>query len=114
MEYLHSCNVIHRDIKPENCLLSASGDIKLSDFGGAIHAPPPFHMRTTMCGTPEYLAPEVLQGRPYSNLVDVWALGVLCFEMLIGMFIRESSFVWISLFPFLSFRKDTFRFRFQG
>jgi serine/threonine protein kinase len=88
--YMHACHVIHRDIKPENLLLGADGSVKVADFGAAIHAPPPHHRRTTLCGTPEYLAPELArelagQGRPnYDHLVDVWALGVLCYELLTG------------------------------
>jgi serine/threonine protein kinase len=68
----------------QNLLLGADGNVKVADFGAAIHAPPPHNRRTTLCGTPEYLAPELVQGRPYDHLVDVWALGVLCFELLTG------------------------------
>jgi len=82
--YLHASFVIHRDIKPENCLLDGAGEVKLADFGGAVHAPPPYDVRTTMCGTPEYLAPEVLSNAGYGAAVDAWALGVLCFELLNG------------------------------
>lgn len=79
----------HRDIKPENCLLDGSGSLKLADYGGAVHAPPSdshsSSVRTySVCGTPEYLAPEVLKGGGYGLEVDVWACGVLLHELLVG------------------------------
>jgi serine/threonine protein kinase len=86
ISFIHQRHVIHRDIKPENLLLNAKGELKLADFGGSVHAPPPFHHRKTICGTPEYLAPEVVCGRPYTSSVDIWALGVLCYELLAGEF----------------------------
>lgn len=67
--------------------------VKIADFGAAIHAPPPHNRRTTLCGTLEYLSPEAAQGKPYDELVDVWALGVLCFELLMGKtpFVRSQG-----------------------
>ena len=84
--HMHLCHVIHRDIKPENLLLGADGQVKLADFGWAVHAPPatPFARRSTMCGTPEYLAPEIVRGDPYGREVDNWSLGVLAFELVEG------------------------------
>jgi serine/threonine protein kinase len=75
--------VVHRDIKPENLLLSASDDLLLADFGWTVknvHK----NKRTTLCGTLDYLAPEMLEDKAYDTSVDVWAVGVLLFEFLVG------------------------------
>ncbi|XP_023945899.2 cAMP-dependent protein kinase catalytic subunit 1-like [Bicyclus anynana] len=78
IEYLHYCNVVHRDIKPENILVDTNGYIKLCDFGFCkVLAKKTW----TLCGTPEYLAPEVIMSKGYSFSVDWWAIGVLIFEM---------------------------------
>ncbi|KAF9202659.1 hypothetical protein BGZ49_007190 [Haplosporangium sp. Z 27] len=82
LAYLHRKHVIHRDIKPENLLLGAHGELKISDFGWSVHAPS--SRRTTICGTLDYLAPEMVEGRDHSNQVDLWSLGVLCYEFLVG------------------------------
>lgn len=80
--YLHQCDVIHRDIKPENLLLGQHDDLKIADFGWSVHAPQ--SQRTTLCGTLDYLPPEMITGKPHTKYVDLWSLGVLCFEMLVG------------------------------
>ncbi|KAI0114065.1 serine/threonine-protein kinase [Nemania sp. FL0031] len=82
--HLHARNVIHRDIKPENILLGSNGELKLADFGYSVYSPD--NRRTTVCGTLEYFAPEMLApGKPgYTNAVDLWALGVLTYELLVG------------------------------
>lgn len=82
MHYLHEKNVIHRDIKPENLLLDYNGDVKISDFGWSVHTSS--DQRKTMCGTLDYLSPEMIEQTPYSKSVDVWAIGVLTFEFLTG------------------------------
>lgn len=82
IEYLHSKNIIHRDIKPEN-LLNYNGVIKLADFGMAVHCPQD-RSRKTFCGTQEYLAPEIVGKKAYNKSVDIWALGVLAYELLYG------------------------------
>lgn len=82
LDYCHENRVIHRDIKPENLLLTSSGDIKLADFGWSVHAPS--SSRNTMCGTLDYLSPEMVEGRDYKHYVDLWCLGVLCYEFLVG------------------------------
>jgi len=73
---------MHRDIKPENLLLGLSGEVKIGDFGWSVHAPS--DRRTTMCGTLDYLPPEMVEGRVHNKLVDNWALGVLCYEFVCG------------------------------
>ncbi|XP_027866841.1 cAMP-dependent protein kinase catalytic subunit PRKX isoform X1 [Xiphophorus couchianus] len=81
IEYLHSKEIVYRDLKPENILLDSEGHIRLTDFGFAKK----LSDRTwTLCGTPEYLAPEVIQSKGHGRAVDWWALGILVFEMLAG------------------------------
>ncbi|CAK9781154.1 unnamed protein product [Cutaneotrichosporon oleaginosum] len=81
LDYLHSLDIIYRDLKPENILLGADGHVKVTDFGFAKHVP---DITWTLCGTPDYLAPEVVQSKGYNKSVDWYALGVLIFEMLAG------------------------------
>jgi len=81
IEYMHSRNIIYRDLKPENILLDIDGHVKLTDFGFAKYV----QDRTwTICGTPDYLAPEVIAGNGHGKAVDWWSLGILIFEMLAG------------------------------
>ncbi|XP_058450661.1 aurora kinase C-like [Malaya genurostris] len=80
--YLHERNVIHRDIKPENLLLGHEGELKMADFGWSVHEPT--STRTTLCGTLDYLSPEMVQGQPHTKNVDLWSLGVLAYELLVG------------------------------
>lgn len=87
-QFLQDNNIIHRDLKPENILLDEYGDIKLTDFGWAtqrdLNDPSDLGNRNTLCGTIDYLSPEVINNEPYNNKVDNWALGVLSFELLFG------------------------------
>lgn len=75
--------IIHRDIKPENILLDNDGRVKLGDFGWSNF----FNeesQRTTYCGTPEYLAPEMIKQQGHAKPLDIWNLGILLFELLVG------------------------------
>jgi serine/threonine protein kinase len=89
LEYLHKRNVIHRDLKLENILISKTFikdqeylHVKICDFGWCAHTVT--GTRSTFCGTPDYLAPEQVNETPYDNKVDLWAVGVLTHELLLG------------------------------
>ncbi|ETO24149.1 calcium/calmodulin-dependent protein kinase-like protein, partial [Reticulomyxa filosa] len=81
LKYLHEHYVCHRDLKPENILFTKEGHVKISDFGLAhyLKLPPHLHIMHTCCGTPHYVAPEVLGSDEYGVQVDFWSLGVIFF-----------------------------------
>jgi len=83
LSYLHSKSVVYRDLKPENVLITSTGHLKLADFGFAKKLKPQ-EKTFTLCGTPEYLAPELILNTGHDFRCDWWALGVLIFEMLTG------------------------------
>eukprot|EP01126_Amoeba_proteus_P049994 TRINITY_DN5870_c0_g1_i15.p1 TRINITY_DN5870_c0_g1~~TRINITY_DN5870_c0_g1_i15.p1 ORF type:complete len:410 (-),score=58.69 TRINITY_DN5870_c0_g1_i15:688-1917(-) len=86
MIYLHSHGIIYRDLKPENILLSASGNVVMTDFGLSKEGLTAADSRTaTFCGTPEYLAPEIIKGDDYTKAIDWWSVGTLVYEMLTGL-----------------------------
>jgi len=90
--YLHSLHIAYRDLKPENILLDREGHVVITDFGFSKAIPD----RTwTLCGTPEYLAPEIIQSKGHNKAVDWWALGILIYEMLAGYppFFDDNHFV---------------------
>ncbi|CAJ0609834.1 unnamed protein product [Cylicocyclus nassatus] len=84
LEFLHKNNIIYRDLKLDNLLLDNDGFVKLADFGLCKEGMGPTDKTSTFCGTPEFLAPEVLTESSYTRAIDWWGLGVLIFEMLVG------------------------------
>ena len=85
LQYLHSFNppIIHRDIKPENLLLNENGRVLLADYGWS-NFKKDEDVRKTFCGTPEYIAPEMLRKEAHDHRIDIWSVGVLMFELLAG------------------------------
>ncbi|KAI8843877.1 kinase-like domain-containing protein [Chytriomyces cf. hyalinus JEL632] len=81
-EYLHIRHIVYRDLKPENLLIDAKGHIKITDFGFAKQIKE--DQTWTLCGTPDYLAPEIIKAKGYGKSVDWWALGILIYEMIAG------------------------------
>ncbi|TXT09597.1 uncharacterized protein COLE_03531 [Cutaneotrichosporon oleaginosum] len=82
LAYLHTQNIIHRDIKPENLFIGLGGELKIGDFGWSVHSPT--EGQRTLCGTLSYVSPEMVLNQPHGKAVDIWALGVLSYELIVG------------------------------
>ena len=84
LKAMHDLSVLHRDIKTDNVLFKSNGDIKLADLGTSITLHADQNWRKTRAGTPSWLAPEQVEGNPYSKPIDIWALGCLIYELASG------------------------------
>lgn len=82
LKYLHREKLLHRDIKSDNCLVGANGEVKLADFGFCVELVD--NKRKTVIGTPYWMAPEVVVGKPYDSKIDVWSLGIMALELADG------------------------------
>ncbi|KAK7895790.1 hypothetical protein WMY93_021115 [Mugilogobius chulae] len=89
LEFLHQNNIVYRDLKLDNLLMDADGFVRIADFGLCKEGMGHGDRTSTFCGTPEFLAPEVLTDNNYTRSVDWWGLGVLIYEMLVGEIVND-------------------------
>jgi len=80
LSFIHSVARIHRDIKSDNLLMGAKGEVKIADFGNAVQLGSEDEKRSTMCGSPYWMAPEIINGKQYGREVDIWSLGIMLME----------------------------------
>lgn len=85
LDYIHSLDIVYRDLKPENILIDAEGHCKLADFGLAKEGVHEGVMAKSFCGSPAYLAPEMLTDQGVSKASDVYQLGAVLYELLVGI-----------------------------
>ena len=85
LEYLHETGVVYRDLKPENIMLDIDGHVRLTDFGLSKAGLAPNGLTSSFCGSPEYMSPEMLRCDTHGRMVDFYSLGVLLYELLIGL-----------------------------
>jgi len=85
LQHLHSKNILYRDLKPENVLVGADGYIKLTDFGLSKEGIKGHKDAKSLCGTAEYLSPEILQRQGHGKATDWWSYGAIIYEMLVGL-----------------------------
>ena len=85
LEHLHELGIVYRDLKPENLLVDEVGHIKITDFGLSKWQENSADLAYTSCGTPEYVAPEVLNPSGHNHMIDWWSFGILLFEVYVGV-----------------------------
>ena len=85
LEHLHKHDILYRDLKPENIIIDEWGHLKLTDFGLSKENFTEADDAKTVCGSPEYFCPEILQDKPYNRTIDFYSMGVLLYELITGL-----------------------------